>query len=357
MIEDNFTFSQARPKGGSIHDYFGRKTIGDPLIASDLLRFYADPIVAEHIDLDHLQAEPTQFFGPTHFLAGPKEVKLDVPYIAHLRDAAWKSEVLIIFEHKSSPNLFVPLQLGVQAMLSLYKRWTDAGRPAGNQTFHVPITLMVLVYCGEQDIDAEIFFQDIFKHIPEALRQFVPQFRLIVINLRKFNYNNLPGKPETQAVVETMKRAFDATLAEHLPGVLSRLKAAQLDDRILELTGTIAWYSGCAADIEPEQIVNTVTNFIKGKKGIEMAETIRRGVFSEGKAEGIAEGIAEGLAEGEARGIARGTVLTFLRARFKSVPKDIEEAVRVMMDLTALESLAVHAETCESLDEFSEVLK
>ena len=72
---------------------------------------------------------------------------------------------------------------------------------------------------------------------------------------------------------------------------------------------------------------------------------------------GLTAAKAEGKAEGAAEGEARGTVLTFLRARFKNVPKDIEVAVRAMTDLTALESLAVHAETCESLDEFSEALK
>jgi len=71
------------------------------------------------------------------------------------------------------------------------------------------------------------------------------------------------------------------------------------------------------------------------------------------KKEGVPEGVAIGRAEGE----ARGTVLAFLRARFKSVPKDIEEAVRAMTDLTALESLAVYAETCKSLDEFTGALK
>ena len=62
-------------------------------------------------------------------------------------------------------------------------------------------------------------------------------------------------------------------------------------------------------------------------------------------------------AEGVAEGIAKGTVLAFLRARFKKVPKGIEKAVHAMTDLTALKSLAVHAETCKSLDEFAEALK
>ena len=77
---------------------------------------------------------------------------------------------------------------------------------------------------------------------------------------------------------------------------------------------------------------------------------------AKGEARGIAIGEARGRAEGVAEGEARGTVLTALRVRFKKVPKDIEKAVRAMVDLTALQSLAVHAETCQSLEEFEKVL-
>jgi len=346
MTEDKFTFKfSPQNRRGSIHDYFGRVTFGDPLIASDLLRFYTEPVIAEYVDLDNLQAAPAQFFGPTHLVTGPKEVKLDVPYIAHLHDKEWKSEVLIIAEHKSSPSQAIPLQLAVQAILSLYKRWTDAGRPASFRNFRLPITLMVLVYCGAEDWVDEIRFQDIYPFIPEPLRQFVLQFRLIVINLRRFSYDNLPGRPETQAVVETMKRAFDETLAEHLPGVLSRFEAVPLDDRILDLTTTIAWYGSCVADIEQERIAELVTNVIKGKKGVIMSKTIRRGVFSEGVALGLARGKAEGK------------VLAILEVRFNKIPKRIEKSIRSMVDLVALQSLAEHAKTCKSLDEFAEALR
>jgi len=343
MTEDRFKFS-LKDRKGSIHDYFGRVTIGDPLIASDLLRYYGEPVIVEHIDLDNLQAAPTQFLGPTHLATGPKEVKLDVPYIAHLHDEAWKSEVLILFEHKSSPNLFVVLQLVVQALLSLYKRWTDAGRPASLRNFHVPMPLMVLVYCGEEDWVNKIRFQDIFEFIPEPLRRFIPQFQLIVINLRQFDYDNLQGRPETQAVVETMKRVFDETLAEYLPGVLSRFEAVSMDDRILELATTIVWYGGCVTGLEPKRLVEAVTNVIKGKKGIEMAETIQRGIFSQGKAEGVVEGIA------------KGEIRAILRLRFHEVSQEIEEAIQSMTDLIALRSLIVHAESCKSLDEFKDGL-
>ena len=74
-------------------------------------------------------------------------------------------------------------------------------------------------------------------------------------------------------------------------------------------------------------------------------------------AEGMVKGMEKGMEKGIGIGEARGMVLAFLRARFKNVSKDIEGAVRRMMDLTALESLAVHAETCQSLDEFAEALQ
>ena len=96
MTIDKFEFPSDHPGHGRPHDYFGRKTIGDPLIAADLLRHYTKPVVAEHVDLDNLRAEPTHFLGPTQFLTGPKEVILDVPYVARLRDDTWKSEVLMI---------------------------------------------------------------------------------------------------------------------------------------------------------------------------------------------------------------------------------------------------------------------
>jgi len=75
------------------------------------------------------------------------------------------------------------------------------------------------------------------------------------------------------------------------------------------------------------------------------------------RAEGKAEGEAIGVAKGEAIGESRGEVLAFLRARFKKVPKTTENTIRSMTDLTALKSLAVHAESCQSLEDFAESLK
>ena len=345
MRVEKYAFSL--PRGQNPHDCLGRKTIGDPLIAADLLRhFSSSPDVVKHVDLDNLQPEPTHFFGPTHPVLGPQEVILDVPYIAHLRDKDWKSDVLLVYEHKSSPNLFVPLQLGVQALLSLYKSWLDAGRPSSRKKFRLPMPLMVLVYCGAKDLDEKLlFFQEIFEFVPELFKQLVPQFGLLTCNLRRFGCDKLPGRPETQAIVETMNRSFDGTLGKHFREMVTRrFNAVSIDDRITDIINTITWFSGCVANIAPEQITETITTTFKGEKGIQMAELIQKGIFQ--------QGVERGKLEEKINDIMK-----VLRVRVKQVPDSIVDELNERTDLIALDSLLEVAAQCNSIEEFADALK
>jgi len=72
--------------------------------------------------------------------------------------------------------------------------------------------------------------------------------------------------------------------------------------------------------------------------------------YSEGKADGYFNGKAEGIAEGEAiKG--KNILLKILRARFHRVPRDVEKLIKSMTDPVALDSWAVHAATCQSMNE------
>jgi hypothetical protein len=65
---------------------------------------------------------------------------------------------------------------------------------------------------------------------------------------------------------------------------------------------------------------------------------------------------AEGRAE-EKTETGRNMVLVVLRARFTSVPEEIEKTILAMNDPIALESWAAHAATCQTMDEFAEALR
>jgi hypothetical protein len=300
-------------------------------------------VLTKYVELDHLQEAPT-----THLSDALKEVIMDASLATRLLDANSMSEVTLFLEHKSRPSRAVVIQLMVEVALSLSYRWLLSNRSeSGN--FTPPIPLLIVVYNGNEDWDGEIYFQDLYPNLPEELRRYVPQFQVIFINLRRLKYGHLPGKPETQAFVESLLRATDGTFVDHLPSVLKHVADAGQNEHLrLDMTRTISSYCTWSAHATSEQINRAITTVFKGQEGINMAEAVQKSI--------IQEGIEIGEARGELKGKIQ-TILTFLRAKFQYVPDEVIIELNRRTDPTALDSLAVHAAQCESIDEFAEGLK
>ena len=278
------------------HDRFCRRTVFHRAFAPDFLKSYADKVLLKYTDLDNLQEAPT-----THLSKKLKEVILDASLTTRLLDAQSKTEVQFFLEHKSSPSWTAALQLLMSATLSLHSRWVL--NRSESKAFVPPIPLMVVVYNGNDDWNGEIWFQNLFPHLPEELRPYVPQFRVFFINLRHFKYGNLPGRPETRAAVESLLRATDGTFAEHLPSVLAHVAESDLDEYWrLDLITSISSYCGYTAQASDDQIAKAISAVFKGQEGLKMIETIKSNVMLEG----IAIGEARGIAIGEERGKAEG---------------------------------------------------
>jgi len=329
------------------HDRFCRQTIFRPEYASDFLKSYGDPVLKNLIDLDHLLAAPT-----THLSNDMREVIMDGSLTTRLLGTQSLSEVLFHMEHKSRPSRTVALQLFVKAGLSLHSRWLSSGRLEWG-TFEPPIPLMVVVYNGAEDWDGEIWFQDIFPDLSEEIQPLVPQFRVIFINLRRFNYASLPGKPETRAIVESMMRTTDGTFVTNLPRIMQQVAGADLDEyRRQDLGINVAFYGIWTAQATKEQIDKAITNVFKYEEATKMIETIRHSTLLEGIEIGKHEGKLEGKLEEKVNDI-----LKTLRLRHKQVPDAIVTELNRRTDLIALESLFETAVQCNTIDEFAEALK
>jgi hypothetical protein len=92
--------------------------------------------------------------------------------------------------------------------------------------------------------------------------------------------------------------------------------------------------------------------YMRRKKGVILSETLDA-AFEE-KFGATYRAIGERI--GEAEG-GRNATLAVLRARFKRVPREVEKGIRAISDPIALQSWAVQAATCQSLDEFAEAVK
>ncbi len=314
--------------------------MGDPVIAGDVLRNYADPVVAKHVDLDSLKPEPTQNFGKRF-----KEFTKDISFISHLIDKKGRSEVLIITEHKSQVEPFVPLQLLVYLVFTWYKRWCDAGRPQSTKNFRLPVPILVVLYNGKADWKGKLNIKDLVAAFPPELEQFIPEVKVLLIRLNRFDIDHLPGKPETQAVIESMIRATDGTFVAGLESVLGRFRNTTLDDRIQELIEDIVRYCDSVEKITPGDVDRAIINSIQGEEGMSKAVAAVRKAFAK-----IARDYER--AEGGAR-----TIVRVLARRFKVVPKSIEKKVYTIKNIGQLDELADQAVDCQSLAEFTKFLE
>ena len=316
--------------------------MSDPLIAGDLLRHYTDPVVGKYVDLDSLKPEPTQSFGKKF-----QELFKDIAFASHLIDKKGKAEVLIIAEHKSRPEPFVLLQLMVYLMLSWYKRWNDAGRPQSTKTFRLPLPILVVLYNGKEKWEDEIDIKSLVSAVPPELEPFIPTVKVLFIRLNKFDKKHLPGKPETQAVVEAMIRATEGTFIAGLGSVIGHFMDSTLDGRILELIEDIVRYCVWMEDVTPDAVDKVISNVVEGQEENKMSQAVKavRKTFERIARESY---VADAKAE---------AILIVLRERFKKIPKTTENAIRQLRDPVALDSWTAYAASCQSMDEFVAVLK
>jgi hypothetical protein len=311
--------------------------MSDPIIAGDLLRHYTDPVVGKYVDLDSLKPEPTQNFGKKF-----QELFKDIAFASHLIDKKGKAEVLIIAEHKSKPEPFVLLQLLAYLALTWYKRWNDAGRPQSTKSFRLPLPILVVLYNGKEKWEGELDLKNLVSSVPPELEPFIPAIKVLFIRLHQFDKRHLPGKPETQAVVESMIRATEGTFLAGLGSVIGHFRGSTLDGRILELIEDIVRYCDWTEDITPDAVDKVISNIVEGQEESEMSQAVkafRKTIERIARESFIAEGEARGEAKGEARGEAKGRaaektetgrelILEFLRGRFGKVPKSRRAASR-----------------------------
>jgi hypothetical protein len=336
-------------------DRFCRKMAGDEKIAADILRYYADPRIAENIDVNNLKLARTNFFGMSIQEDPFKEIRIDIPYTGRLVDDKLGYEVLFVIEHKSGTNDFVFLQLYPYMDLSNFDKWKRAGYPTSRKNFRPYITMAVLIYCSEDKPDDVQYYQDMFLKLPKALQEFVPQSKLIRANLNKHPYDNLPGCPETRAVVETIKRIHDGTAVEHFGDIIANFRDMTWDDRIKEIVHSICFYTASRTQIDPNHIQETIQKTIPGKEGEYMAGTMVKTLYDEIFEKGSFNGKLIGRAEGRVEEGAD-MLSELLKKRFGEVHVDVKEKLYAKRDPIVLNSLAVQLLDCNTIEEFAELL-
>ena len=212
----------------------------------------------------------------------------------------------------------------------------------------LPLPILVVLYNGKEKWEGELDLKSLVSAVPPELEPFIPAIKVLFIRLNQFDKRHLPGRPETQAIVEAMIRAAEGTFVAGLGSVIGHFRNSTLDSRITALIADIFHYCDWVEVVTPDTVDKIIGNIIKGQEGIKMSQAVKKGISAMAWEGGEAKGRAEEKIE-----TGREMILEFLRGRFGKVPKNIERAINQMNDPIALKSLAARTGNCKTLEEFA----
>ena len=315
-------------KTPSPHDQFARKVFGNPETAADLFKNYTENAVAKAVDWSQIKSLPKQEFGEIF-----DERIFDLLFSAPLKKKGQDSFAMILTEHKSEPDPNLMLQVGTYLFLAWSRYWRNAKKP-NLKNKPLPAPVIVVLYNGGKPWKPPEM-QEIVTRVP-GLEEYIPKFKVWMIDLAKLDLTQIKGKPSTRAALEALKRAGDKTISTNLVNVLAHLKKESLTVQIKNQVRDILVYADSVKKLVAEQVKNALDSIFPEKGGDIMAHVMLDDYKVEGKAE---------------------AVVAFLSTRFGDLPEEMVQAIAKVKGHKKVDKLVTLAAACQSIDEFAEALK
>jgi hypothetical protein len=315
------------------HDLLVRRLLNDPELMRDLLLYYtqkiADQRMVELLNLKHLECK-----SPVAISEQLMEGIGDLRFTASFKGSGQQSNVILLFEHQSSINQRMRFR-GLKYIVQTYDQFEETRK--GNEKFPYPV--VVVLYHGTTS----------WKHLPEMdeLIDIVPgvetgllKYTLVLIDISILKKDEFKGHPVLQALLEALQLASEKRLVDEFDRVIDRIVPVKDDPRADGWLRSFCRYALSVAKIGTEQIIKAFSKILTEEEAHEMTMTTAQELWVGGETKA-----------------GRNMVITVLRARFKEIPEEVEQAILAMSDLIALESWAAQAATCQSMDEFAQALR
>ena len=294
------------------HDRFFKESFSRPDVARDFFRHYLPAQLVEQLDLKTAKPMKGSFID--------KRLRAhhsDLLYSVKLRSSG-AIYIYILFEHKSSPEPFVALQL-LRYMVRIWER-TKGNRQ--KLTFVYPI----VVYHGLQKWRVSQQFRDLFE-LPQAFDDLLPDFRYQLADLSRLEDSQLKGEILLRVGLLMLKYIFTDELPKRLPEIFSLLNQLAEKQRGIEYLETLLRYAASGSDkLNPTDIEKAIT--VTFQEGGELMQTLAQQWIEEGKQEGKIEGRKEGIREGLIAAIELGLELKFG-----------EEALQLMTEISTIDTI------------------
>ncbi|MDR2704724.1 MAG: Rpn family recombination-promoting nuclease/putative transposase [Planctomycetaceae bacterium] len=315
------------------HDLLVRRFLVEPKLMADLLTFYVrktkDQKIIQLIDLLHLQCE-----SPINIDTDLTETIGDLRFSTRFKASRQPSTVFLLFEHQSTIDKHFRVR-GLDYIVKTYKKF----RKKTKGKFKYPYPIVVVLYHGAIPWKELQEMDEMIEMVPGVERNLL-RYTLILIDVSLIPTNELQGHPALQALIETLQLSSKGKLVTQFEHVAEHFTAIKDDPRTQGWLHSLVRYALAVSKMSQELVTKAFSKILNEKEAKKMATSTMQELIIQGKTE-----------------FGCNAVLNVLRKRFTKVPKRIETVIQKMNDPIALDSLNVHAATCQTLDEFATALK
>jgi hypothetical protein len=172
------------------HDDFVRGACMQTFIVEPLLRHFVEPELSDKFDYKTLKLCQDSYITPE--LANYYTDRL---WSVDFKNSQAVLQLLLLVEHKS----FVPKRIHIQVLRYMIEEWTKQinaqlealqeltkNGKKSRQKIKLILILPIVLYHGKS-VWTLPKFEDLFGHLPDILKRFLPDFDIIVIDLAKYS--------------------------------------------------------------------------------------------------------------------------------------------------------------------------
>jgi len=305
------------------HDSFFRETFGRKEIAAGFLKEYLPDQLVQKIDLESLNIAKDSFIEKElqhHF----SDLLYSVSY------GKGQLYLYFLFEHKSSPDPWVALQL-----LRYQVRIWEQHRKQHPKDAQLPAIVPLVLYHGRRNWQIANSFRSLIAGSNAELDAYIPDFIYQLHDLSVLQDDEIKGEVLGRITLLLLKHIFDPELAEKLPEILSLLQEVEGKQDSLEILEVLLRY-----------VVKATKRFDEHElKEILEKSFIEEDVMQDFIDKYVEQGMQQGMQQGGGKLLA-----SLLEHRFGNLPPWVDEKIS-KADVKVIEEWSIKIFSASSIDE------
>ena len=310
-----------------IHDKIFKLFFQRTVVMLECLTGFCPPSVVDTLDLTNLKLKDTNFINKNL-----KEYFSDVIYETYLKDYPAdllpdeskikqknkkEAKVVLITEHKSSIESYFALFLQlITYKVQVLTQDLEEGREPS-------VVLAIIINNGTTPVSPKTF-QDCYKFLPDALKEYMLQMKLIVVNVHEQKRETLLLMREN-SLLRALFLTYQAVESdEEKEDVLMEIfKFMLANTNLKSLFQPILYYLIKQGGFQQEALDKTINHYLTPQQKEKMHLSLGDQWLAQGRAQGEILGEARGEARGKAEGKRAAARLVILKSHYRGIKSDM----------------------------------